>query len=80
MEEINILYNLKFTALVADCEGFLEVFLDENPEFYNNLRILIFEKDYPCKCDYNKIINNLKEHNFVEIYGKLDQTVWKKIN
>ena len=32
LDEIKTHYDInKFTALVADCEGFLEVFFDENP-------------------------------------------------
>ena len=34
--------NLKFNVLVADCEGFLE----ENPELYNELEMIIFEADW----------------------------------
>lgn len=55
------MYNLKFNVLVADCEGFLQQFFDENPEFYDNLRLVIFEADYPEKCNYGKIVTKLKE-------------------
>ena len=57
-------YNLKFNVLVADCEGFLEVFFDENPDFYKDLRLIIYEADYPDKCDYEKIKNILLKNNF----------------
>lgn len=60
-------YNLQFNVLVADCEGFLEVFFDENPNFYNELRLIIFEADYPEKCNYDKIRESLIKHNFKEI-------------
>jgi hypothetical protein len=33
LDEITNKYNLKFNVLVADCEGFLEIFFDENPFF-----------------------------------------------
>jgi FkbM family methyltransferase len=55
LDEIKNKYNLKFNVLVADCEGFLEVFFDENPNFYDDLRLIIFEADYPNKCNYNKL-------------------------
>lgn len=77
MEEINEKYNLNINALVADCEGFLERFFDENPSFYDRLRIIIFEADYPDKCDYSKIRNALKEKGFKEI-RKGHQNVWIK--
>jgi hypothetical protein len=53
LEDIETKYNLKFNALVADCEGGLEIFLDENPKLYTDLKFIMFEADYPLKCDYN---------------------------
>jgi hypothetical protein len=64
LEEVSEKYNLKFNALVADCEGFLEIFFDENPEFYDKLRLIIFEADCPHKCNYDKIRKNLKEKGY----------------
>jgi FkbM family methyltransferase len=77
LNEIEQLYNLNFNVLVADCEGFLEVFFDENPDFYDNLRLIIFEADYPDKCDYTKIRNKLIEKNFNKILEG-HQNVWIK--
>jgi FkbM family methyltransferase len=65
LDEIELKHNLKFNVLVADCEGFLETFLDENPKLYNQLRLIIFEKDYPDKCNYEKIKNNLLNNGFI---------------
>ena len=67
LNEIIMQYNLNFKVLVADCEGFLEMFFDENPDFYDNLRLIIFEADYPEKCNYNKIRNTLSDKKFNEI-------------
>ena len=64
LDEIKKKYNLKFNILIADCEGCLEVFFDENPTFINDLRLIIFEADYPKKCNYNKIIKTLISNNF----------------
>ena len=75
LDEITLKYNLKFNVLVADCEGFLEVFFDENPFFYDNLRLIIFEADYCEKCDYNKIKNKLIEKKFNKIIEG-HQNVW----
>ena len=77
LSEIVAKYNLNFNVLVADCEGFLEVFFDENPTFYDNLRLIIFEKDYTEKCDYDKIINNLIKKKFKKIIDG-HQNVWMK--
>ena len=67
LDQIKKKQNLKFNVLVADCEGFLEVFFDENPNFYNDLRLIIFEEDYPDKCNYTKIRESLIKHNFKAI-------------
>ena len=64
LDEIQNKYNLKFNTLVADCEGFLETFLDENPELYTQLVLILFEKDCPDRCNYNKIKENLSNHGF----------------
>ena len=79
MEEIKKKYNLQFNVLVADCEGFLERFFDENPNFYDTLRLFIFEADYTDKCNYRKIRDTLNEKGFTEIlHGH--QNVWIKTN
>ena len=75
LTEIKQKYNLDFNVLVADCEGFLEVFFDENPDFYDNLRLIIFEADYPEKCNYNKIKEKLREKNFQKLVEG-HQNVW----
>lgn len=67
VEELEELYGLKFTALVADCEGFLGTFFEEHPTMYEQLTKVIFEADSPKTCDYDKIRMNLKTHGFVEI-------------
>lgn len=79
LDEIEKKYNLLFNVLVADCEGFLEVFFDENPYFYDNLRLIIFEADYCEKCNYNKIRNKLIEKKFTKILEG-HQNVWMKEN
>lgn len=80
LHEIKKQYTInKFTALVADCEGFLEVFFDENPNLYNELRIIIFEADYSEKCNYDKIKDKLIIHKFIKILEG-HQNVWIKQN
>jgi FkbM family methyltransferase len=69
-----------FNVLVADCEGFLETFLDENPSILENLRLIIFEEDYSEKCNYAKIKENLLKCFFIQIEKKGQQNVWIKNN
>ena len=76
--DIENLYNLKFDTLVADCEGFLEEFFEEHPELYDQLHTVIFEADYPNKCNYDKIRNTLKKHGFQEVIHGF-QNVYKKV-
>ena len=78
LEEIENKHNLTFDTLVADCEGGLEIFLDENPKLYNTLKFIMFEEDAPTKCDYNKIRRNLTANGFVEIEVTNGQNIWKK--
>ena len=64
LDEIQQKYNIKFNVLVADCEGYLEEFFYQNPELYNNLRLVILEEDCKEKCNYNKVYDELKKNNF----------------
>lgn len=78
LEEIEKKFELKFNVIVADCEGFLEIFFDENPNIFHQLRMIIFEADYEEKCDYSKIRCSLNMSGFVEILGG-SQNVWIKM-
>lgn len=77
LEEVEAMYGLRFNTLVADCEGFLEIFFDENPTFYDQLELILFEKDYPHKCNYNKIITTLRAKGFTQLVSGFHE-VWKK--
>ena len=77
LDEVKAKYGLNFNVLVADCEGFLETFFDENPTFYDNLRLILFEADYTEKCNYDKIRSALRLKGFVELQ-KGHQNVWMK--
>jgi FkbM family methyltransferase len=77
MNEIYSKFNLKFNVLFADCEGFLEIFLDENPNLLTTCRLMIFEQDCPYKCNYDKIKHNLLQHGFKQIVDGFHQ-VWLK--
>lgn len=80
LEEIENKYNISFNVLVADCEGFLEQFLDENEKLYKQLRMILFEEDYPNKCNYEKIKQKLRDHDFKVIENSGMHQVWKKLD
>ena len=62
-------------TLVADCEGFLEQFFDENPELYKTLNTVIFEKDFSERCNYPKIQWHLHKYGLREVIGG-SHAVW----
>lgn len=80
LNDVQAKYNLRFDTLVADCEGFLELFLDENPELYTQLTRILFEKDCPERCNYDKIKENLRVHGFRCIVAETTSSheMWKK--
>lgn len=81
LEEIEKKFNLKFDTLVADCEGCLPNFFNENPKLYNQLKMIIIEHDISSESDYEMLTKKFKENNFVEIENKVNvvrRTVWEK--
>jgi len=78
LEEVQEMYGLKFTTLVADCEGFLGTFFEENPWMYDQLNTVLYEQDNTEICDYELIADNLKKHGFSNLwYGS--HLVWKRL-
>lgn len=65
LSDLQLTTGLVFNVLVADCEGFLETFLNENKQLYNQLRLIIFECDRPDVCNYANIKSELIHHGFV---------------
>jgi len=81
LEEVEKKYNLKFDTLVADCEGCLESFFNENDKMYTQLQLIIMEEDQVDKCNYDIIKENLIKYGFKLINNHLDgiwRSVWKK--
>jgi len=79
MSEIKEKYNIaNFTGLIADCEGFLEQFINENITLLDELRIIIYEKDYPNKCNYDYVEKMLNQKRFKCVEVKRQQYVWVK--
>lgn len=77
LEELQQNTGCKFNVLVADCEGFLEQFYDENTWFFSQLRLIIYERDAPQRCDYKKIESALESLGFQQIQKGFD-CVWVK--
>jgi FkbM family methyltransferase len=91
MNQIIDEYNINFNVLVADCEGFLLEFIQNNIDFINGLNTIIYEEDCNKKhpingiyIDYeqvNNILTNLGfqlSETFIDHIG-LANKCWKKI-
>lgn len=72
LNDIQQLYDINFDCLVADCEGFLLEFLNENLSFLDQLKCVIYEEDCCEKLpingsyiDYTIIEKYLTDRNFV---------------
>jgi FkbM family methyltransferase len=77
LEELQKQTGLVFNVLVADCEGFLEVFLDENLFLYTQLTKIIFECDRADVCNYERVKNELVKNGFKLVENGF-QCVYKK--
>ncbi len=45
-------YKVDFDTIVADCEGFFEIFLLENLDYFDKINLILLEKDNPQFCNY----------------------------
>lgn len=70
LSELEEQYNLKFDVLVADCEGCICQFMEENN--MNQFKLILLEKDQPCLCDYGVFEATLTKLGFVCIRNKLN--------
>ena len=77
LAEVKQMFGLQFNTLVADCEGFLGQFFAENPEFYDEISLILFETDYGDYCDYNAIQAKLREKGFTQLVEGSHQ-VWRR--
>jgi len=70
----------RFNVLVADCEGFLETFYNENKELFDELRLIIVEKDRPEYCNYEYLENEFLSMGFQKVYSLRDfQVVYQRV-
>jgi FkbM family methyltransferase len=65
IDKIQEIYNIHFNSLVADCEGFLLQFIEENPSFFDNLICVIYEED--C-CKNHPINNDFIDYTIIETF------------
>jgi FkbM family methyltransferase len=75
LEEIEKRYDVSFNCLVADCEGFLEQFFRENPDFPSKLDMIIFESDGGDWCDYVYVKETLQRAGLRPVVDGF-QSVW----
>jgi FkbM family methyltransferase len=65
----------KFNVVVADCEGSFEQIVRDFPNIFDDMRLVMFEKD--GECDYTYITNLLiKKHFQIKFYSFHD--VWER--
>jgi hypothetical protein len=76
LEELELEYGLTFNTLIADCEGFLETFFQENFERLLQFKKILFEKDNPHMCNYSKIQSLLEDNNFKQFESTILHEVW----
>ena len=75
LEEAETIANGKIDTLVADCEGCLPTFLQENPEVLSSLRTVIYEADRSDSVDYRYVESKLELNGFIHSL-KGFQNVW----
>ena len=71
-------YDIKFNILIADCEGCLCKFFEENETFLNQLELILLEQDR--ECGYESLYNKFSQHGFTKVESILNdyQQVWTK--
>lgn len=60
-------FNIDFNVLVVDCEGAFENFYNENKDFFKGLRLILYEKDRPEVCDYDKLEKEFIDMGFKKV-------------
>jgi hypothetical protein len=75
--EIFDLPNINFNSLIVDCEGYFEIFFDENKDLFTSgagapkgtakLNKIIIEADRPEACDYRRVFRELEEMGWNQV-------------
>jgi FkbM family methyltransferase len=73
LKDLQTKYNMEFDCVVADCEGFLCDFIDENEWVLKQIQTIIYEKDgspwHIFKPKWEKLETVLVENNFKRIFS-----------
>lgn len=67
--EIQKNFDVSFNALIADCEGCLSKFIDDYPEFFQQLELVIFEQDCSNICNYGKLKELMIKNGLKQVVG-----------
>jgi len=70
-------YKLKFTCFIADCEGCIQPFIQEFPEFFVDVDTILIEEDNKSVCDYTFVSEFFTKNGFTLI-KKGFHSVWLK--
>jgi FkbM family methyltransferase len=72
LHDIEKMYDVKFDAVVADCEGFFYNFVKENVESLAKMRVLIYEQDgipwSEMMKKYEELDHILEENGFKRVF------------
>jgi FkbM family methyltransferase len=68
-----------FDVLIADCEGYLLDFFEENPTFYDEIELISFESDRDDVLDYSPIFTTLEEKGFHKVEQLRNIYTFKRI-
>jgi FkbM family methyltransferase len=72
LRDIEKMHDVKFDAVVADCEGFFYDFVKENMESLAKMRVLIYEQDgipwSEMMKKYEELDNILEENGFKRVF------------
>jgi len=63
--DLQNMFDVKFNAIIADCEGCLAELMNNYPEIFTQIELLIYEMDRPNVCDYSKLTNILTTNGLI---------------
>lgn len=75
IKEIKERYNLTFTCFIADCEGCIQQFIEEFPDFFNTIDTILIEEDNKCVCDYKFVSDYFTRSGFNNVKSGF-HSVW----
>lgn len=67
-DEIQTKYNLIFDTLILDCEGAFYYILQDFPDIFKNIKLIIIENDYADISHKNYVDDILKDNHFQLLY------------